>query len=185
MEDSTPRTKAESNFYKPPMDNETRRKPIPNLKKPNHKAPLKCHQCGCTSHLVNTCPKKKRINEIEIDKVEYTKETNNVSLHDSDSEASEEEEVPDELSIENIPVSFEVTEVHTHFPQYSDECMDLIHLQDAKIQKSKPAIGKGHTAGESCIANIVINNREDKLHIDLGAFCACVGKYYLDRMYTN
>ncbi|MBW0570218.1 hypothetical protein O181_109933 [Austropuccinia psidii MF-1] len=102
-----------------------------------------------------------------------------------DSEPSEEEEVPDELSIENINVSFEVTEVHTHVPQYSDECIDLIHVQDAKLQRAKPSRGKGYTAGASFITSIVINNREAKLHIDSGVFCTCVGKDYLDRIYTN
>ncbi|MBW0512920.1 hypothetical protein O181_052635 [Austropuccinia psidii MF-1] len=115
------------------MDRKTSGKPTPKPNKPHEKAPLKCHKCGSKSHLENTCPKKTRINEIEIDKVEDTKEKNNVSLHDSDSEPSEEEEVPDQLSIENINVSFEVTEAHTHLPQYSDECMDLIHVQDAKM----------------------------------------------------
>ncbi|MBW0570508.1 hypothetical protein O181_110223 [Austropuccinia psidii MF-1] len=120
MEDITTRTKIGRNRYKPPMDNKTSGKPTPKLNKPHDKAPSKCHKCGSTSHLENTCPKKTRINEIEIDEVEDTKETNNVSLHDSDSEPSEEEELPDELSIEDINVSFEVTEVHTHLPQYSD-----------------------------------------------------------------
>ncbi|MBW0497303.1 hypothetical protein O181_037018 [Austropuccinia psidii MF-1] len=82
----------------------------------------------------NCFPKKKIINEIEIEKHD-TKETKDVSVHESDSEPSEEEELPDELSIENINVSFEFTEVHTHLPQYSDECMDLIHVKDAKMQK--------------------------------------------------
>ncbi|MBW0552626.1 hypothetical protein O181_092341 [Austropuccinia psidii MF-1] len=63
--------------------------------------------------------------------------------------------------------------------------MDLIHVQDAKMQKTKPSRAKGYTYGESCITNIVINNREAKLHLDSGAFCTCVGKDYLDRIYTN
>ncbi|MBW0557802.1 hypothetical protein O181_097517 [Austropuccinia psidii MF-1] len=63
--------------------------------------------------------------------------------------------------------------------------MDLIHVKDANMQKTKPSRGKGYTAGESCITNIVINNREAKLHLDSDAFCTCVGKDYLDRIYTN
>ncbi|MBW0524582.1 hypothetical protein O181_064297 [Austropuccinia psidii MF-1] len=185
MEDIITREKIGRNWYKPLMDNKTSGKPIPKHNESHDKAPLKCHKCGSTSHLANTCPKKTRINEIEIDKVEDTKEKNNVSLHDSDSEPSGEEEVPDELSIENINFSFEITEVHTHLPQYINECMDLIHVKDAKMQKTKPSRGKGHTAGESCITNIVINNREAKLHLDSGAFSTCVGKYYLDRIHTN
>ncbi|MBW0521593.1 hypothetical protein O181_061308 [Austropuccinia psidii MF-1] len=167
------------------MDNKTSEKPIPKPNTPHDKAPLECHKCGSRSHLENTYAKKTRINEIEIGKDEDTKEKNNVSLHDSDSGPSEEEEVPHELSIENIKVSFEVTEVHTHLPQYNDECMDLIHVKDAKMEKTKPARGNGYTAGASCITNVVIKNKEGKLHLDSGAFCICVGKDYLYRIYTN
>ncbi|MBW0576942.1 hypothetical protein O181_116657 [Austropuccinia psidii MF-1] len=63
--------------------------------------------------------------------------------------------------------------------------MDLMHVQDAKIQKTKPARGKGYTAGSSCITNIVINNREAKIYLDSGAFSTFVGKDYLDNIYTN
>ncbi|MBW0576974.1 hypothetical protein O181_116689 [Austropuccinia psidii MF-1] len=165
MEDMTTRTKIGRNCYKPPIDKKTSVKPIPKPNESHDKAPLKFHKYGSKSHLAITCLKKTRINETEIEK-DDTKETNDVSVHESDSEPSEEEELPDELSIENINVFFEVTEVHTHLPQYSDECMDLIHVQDAKMQKTKPARGKGYTAGSSCITNIVINNREAKIHLD-------------------
>ncbi|MBW0521880.1 hypothetical protein O181_061595 [Austropuccinia psidii MF-1] len=63
--------------------------------------------------------------------------------------------------------------------------MDVIHVQDSKMQKPKPARGKVYTSGSSCITNIVINNREAKIHLDSGAFCTCVGKDYLDKIYTN
>ncbi|MBW0566179.1 hypothetical protein O181_105894 [Austropuccinia psidii MF-1] len=125
------------------------------------------------------------VNEIEIDKVEDKKKANNVFLRDSDSEPSEEEEVPDELSIENINIYFEVTEVHTHLPHYSDECMDLVHVKDATMQTNKPARGKDYTAGESYMNNIVINNREAKLHLESSVFCTCVGNNYLHKIYTN
>ncbi|MBW0548508.1 hypothetical protein O181_088223 [Austropuccinia psidii MF-1] len=116
VEDITTRTKIGRNWYKPSMDNKTSGKPIPKPNKPHDKAPLKCQKCGSTSHLANPFPKKTKINEIEIEKYD-TKETNDVPVHESDSEPSEEEELPVELSIENINVSFEVTEVHTHLPQ--------------------------------------------------------------------
>ncbi|MBW0567778.1 hypothetical protein O181_107493 [Austropuccinia psidii MF-1] len=175
MEDITTRTKIGRSCYQPPMDNKTSWKPISKPNKPHYKAPLKCHKCGSTSHLANNCPKRTRINEIEIEK-DDTKETNDVPVHESDSEPSEEEDLPDELSIENINVSFEVTEMHTHLLQYSTECMDLIHVEDAKTQKTKPARGKGYTAGSSYITNIVINSREAKLNLDSCAFCTCFGK---------
>ncbi|MBW0488454.1 hypothetical protein O181_028169 [Austropuccinia psidii MF-1] len=95
MEDITTRTKIGRNWYKYPTDNKTSGKTIPKPNKPHDKVPLKFHKFGITSHLDNNCPKKTRMNEIKRDKVEDTKETNNVYLHESDSEPSEEEEIPD------------------------------------------------------------------------------------------
>ncbi|MBW0541655.1 hypothetical protein O181_081370 [Austropuccinia psidii MF-1] len=92
MEDITPRTKIARNRYKPPMDNKTSGKPISKPNKPHDKAPLKCHQCGIKSHLANTCRKKTRINEVEIEK-DDTKETKDVFVNERDSEPSEEEEL--------------------------------------------------------------------------------------------
>ncbi|MBW0550559.1 hypothetical protein O181_090274 [Austropuccinia psidii MF-1] len=185
MEDITTRTKIGRNLYKPPIDNKNSGQPISKPNKPHDKALLKCHKGGSTSHLGNTCPKETRINEIEIDKVKDAKETNNLSLNESDSEPSDEEELPDELSKENIHVPFKVTEVHTHLPQYSNECMGVIHVQAANMQKTKPFRGEGYTAGSSCTTNIVIKNKEAKIHLESGSFCTCVGKDYLGMLYTN
>ncbi|MBW0498485.1 hypothetical protein O181_038200 [Austropuccinia psidii MF-1] len=185
MEDITTRKQIGRNRYKPPIDNKACEKQISRPNKPQDRAPLRFDKGGSTSNLSDTCPKKTRINQIEIEKDDDTKEKNDVSLHDSDSETSEEEELTDKLIIEKIHVSFEVTEVHNHLPQCSDECMDLIHVQDAKIQNPKPARGKGYTAGSSCIINIVINKKESKIHLDSGALCTCFGKNYLDTIYTN
>ncbi|MBW0544660.1 hypothetical protein O181_084375 [Austropuccinia psidii MF-1] len=184
MEDITTRTKIGRNWYKSPIDNKTSGKPISKPNKPQDRLPFQCHRCGSRSHLANTCTKKTRINGIEIEK-DDTKETNDVHVHESDPEPSEEEELPEELSLENINVSFEVTEVHNHLPQYSDECMDLIHIQHAKMQKTKTSRGKGYAAGSSFITHIVIKKTEAKIHLDSGAFCTCVGKNYLDKIYTN
>ncbi|MBW0582126.1 hypothetical protein O181_121841 [Austropuccinia psidii MF-1] len=63
--------------------------------------------------------------------------------------------------------------------------MDLIHVQDAKMQKPKPSRGKGYTAGSSCITDIVINKKEAKIHLDSGAFCTFLGKDYLGIIYTD
>ncbi|MBW0562875.1 hypothetical protein O181_102590 [Austropuccinia psidii MF-1] len=94
MEDIPTRTKIGRNWSKSPIDKKTNVKPISKPNKPQDTLPLKCHKCGSTSHLTNTCPKKARINEINVEKVEDTKGTTDVSLHESDSEPSEEEEVP-------------------------------------------------------------------------------------------
>ncbi|MBW0560860.1 hypothetical protein O181_100575 [Austropuccinia psidii MF-1] len=81
MEEITTRKKIAINWYKPPIDNQTSGKPISRTNKLQDRAHLKYHKCGSTSHLANTFPKKTRINEIEIEKEDDTKEKNDVSLH--------------------------------------------------------------------------------------------------------
>ncbi|MBW0529177.1 hypothetical protein O181_068892 [Austropuccinia psidii MF-1] len=66
MEDITTSTKFRRSWYKPPIDTKTSGKPNSRPNKPQDRDTLKCHKCGSTSHLSNTCPEKKRINEIEI-----------------------------------------------------------------------------------------------------------------------
>ena len=88
----------------------------------------------------------------------------------------------EDYPIENITAFFEVTEVHTHLPQYSEDCCNLINIQDARMCKTKPAKGKGYTAGTSCITSILMNDIEAKVNLDTGAFCTCVGKDYLQNI---
>ncbi|MBW0460371.1 hypothetical protein O181_000086 [Austropuccinia psidii MF-1] len=85
----------------------------------------------------------------------------------------------EDYSIGNITDLFEVSEVHNHLPQYSEECYNLINIQDSRMCKTKPAKGKGYTAGGSCITSILINDFEAKVSLDTGEFCTCVGKDYL------
>ncbi|MBW0538805.1 hypothetical protein O181_078520 [Austropuccinia psidii MF-1] len=137
---------------------------------------LKCHKCGITSNLTNTCTKKTNINEAQvIEEGQCTEEKEESDLNSSVSEDTPVEEYPNE----NITAFFEVTEVHTHFPQYSEDFHTLINIQDARICKTKPARGNGYTAGASCITSILMNDIETKLNLDTGAFCTCVGKDHL------
>ncbi|MBW0528669.1 hypothetical protein O181_068384 [Austropuccinia psidii MF-1] len=137
---------------------------------------LKCHKCGSTSHLTNTCTKKTKINEVQIiEEVQYTEEKEE---SDQDSAVSEETQV-EYYSIENITAFFEVTKVHTHLPQYSEGCYNLINIQEERMCKTKPAKGKGYTSGESCITSVFINDFEAKVNLYTGAFCTCIGKDYL------
>ena len=63
------------------------------------------------------------------------------SLADQYSKISEE--IPAEVSpIENITALFEVTGFHNNFPQYSEDCCNLINIQCSRICKTKPARGK-------------------------------------------
>ncbi|MBW0540792.1 hypothetical protein O181_080507 [Austropuccinia psidii MF-1] len=104
---------------------------------------LKCHKCGSTSHLVNTCIKKTKINEVKF--IEEVQCTEKKEESDLDSAVSEDNPVED-YPIENMTAFIEVTEVHTHLPQYSEDCNTLINIQDARMCKTKPARGKGYTS---------------------------------------
>ncbi|MBW0566050.1 hypothetical protein O181_105765 [Austropuccinia psidii MF-1] len=104
---------------------------------------LKCHKCGSTSHLANTCTKKAKINEVQV--IEEAWCTEEKEEADLDSAVSEETPVED-YPIESITAFFEVTEVHTHLPQYSEDCNNLINIQDARMCKTKPSKGTEYTA---------------------------------------
>ncbi|MBW0543788.1 hypothetical protein O181_083503 [Austropuccinia psidii MF-1] len=149
---------------------------IPREDRRTEKPVLKCHKCGSTSHLANTCTKKTKINEVQF--IEEAQCTEGKEESDPYSEVSEDTPVED-YTIGNITAFFEVTEVHTHFPQYSEDCHNLINIQDARMCKTKPARGKSYTSGASCITSILMNDIEAKVNLDTGAFCTCLGKDYL------
>ncbi|MBW0561894.1 hypothetical protein O181_101609 [Austropuccinia psidii MF-1] len=175
MEDIITRTRTGKAWTKIPIES----KMVPKISREDRrpeKPVLKCHKCGSTSHLANTCTKKTKINEVKvIEEVQCTEEKEESDL---DSEVSEDTPVED-YTIENITAFFEVTEVHTNLPQYSEDCHNLINIQDARMYKAKPARGKGYTAGASFITSILMNDIEAKVNLETGAFCTCVGKDYL------
>ncbi|MBW0515634.1 hypothetical protein O181_055349 [Austropuccinia psidii MF-1] len=100
---------------------------------------LKCHKCGRTSNLAKACTKKTKINEFQlIEEVQCTEEREESDLY---STVSEDTPVED-YSIEKITAFFEVTQVHTSLPKYSEDCHKLINILDSRMCKIKPARGK-------------------------------------------
>ncbi|MBW0532456.1 hypothetical protein O181_072171 [Austropuccinia psidii MF-1] len=51
--------------------------------------------------------------------------------------------------------------------------------------KTKPNRGKGYTAGNSCITEVVIDKKTTKPLLDPGAFCSCVGKSFFKTCVPN
>ncbi|MBW0544689.1 hypothetical protein O181_084404 [Austropuccinia psidii MF-1] len=175
MEDIITRTRIGKTWTRNPMES----KMVPRISREDkrHEIPVfKCHKCGSTSHLAKICTKKTKINEVQI--IEEVQCTEEKEESDQDSAISGEPPVED-YSFENITAFFEVTEVHTHLPQYSVDCYNLINIQDSVICKTKPVRGKGYTAGASCITSILINNVEAKVNLDTGAFLTFIGKDHL------
>ncbi|MBW0513661.1 hypothetical protein O181_053376 [Austropuccinia psidii MF-1] len=138
MEDISTRTRIGKTWNRVPMESKMVSKASREDKRPERPV-LKCHKCGRTLHLYNTCTKKAKINEAQvIEEVQCTEEK-----EESDLDSAVAEDTPvEEYTIENITAFFEVTEVHTHLPQYSEDCHNMINIQDGRMCKTKPARGK-------------------------------------------
>ncbi|MBW0468067.1 hypothetical protein O181_007782 [Austropuccinia psidii MF-1] len=123
-------------------------KMIPKISIEEKKPVLKCHKCGSTSHLANSCIKKTKINEVQV--IEDVQCGEEKEEYDQDSAVSEDTPVED-YSIENITAFFEVTEVHTHLPQYSEDFYNLVNIQDATMCNTKHSKGEGYASGAFCV----------------------------------
>ncbi|MBW0507138.1 hypothetical protein O181_046853 [Austropuccinia psidii MF-1] len=172
MEDIITRTRIGKTWIENTMES----KVIPKISREDKKPVFKCHKCGSTSHLANTCLKKTKINEVKvIEDVQCAEEK-----EESDQYSAVSEDTPvEDYSIESITALFEVTEVHTHFPQYSVDCYNPINIKYARICKTKPSRGEEYTARASCLTSALMNDVEAKVNLNTGAFCTCIGKDYL------
>ncbi|MBW0532996.1 hypothetical protein O181_072711 [Austropuccinia psidii MF-1] len=142
----------------------------------------KCHICQSTTHLANTSPKRGKINEIDLENEPDVEKDNIIEDNSDDNSSIFSESSKD---IENINATFDIMESYSHLPQLSNGQLDLSKVQDAQLMKTKPNRGKGYTAGNSCITEVVIDNKPTKLLLDPGAFCSCVGKYFLKTCVPN
>ncbi|MBW0590573.1 hypothetical protein O181_130288 [Austropuccinia psidii MF-1] len=133
MKDIITRTRIAKTWTKIPIESNIVSN-IPREDRRPEKPVLKCHKCGSTSHLANTCSKKTKINEAQVlEEVHCTEEKEE---SDQGSAIYEDTSVQD-YPIGNITACFEVTEVHTHLPQYSEDFYNLINIQDARMYKTK------------------------------------------------
>ncbi|MBW0531880.1 hypothetical protein O181_071595 [Austropuccinia psidii MF-1] len=92
MEDIITRKRIDKAWTRTPIESKMVPKICRDDKSPE-RAVLKCHNCGSTLHLANTCTKKTKINEFQIiGEVQYTEEKEE---SDQDSAVSEETPVED------------------------------------------------------------------------------------------
>ncbi|MBW0551877.1 hypothetical protein O181_091592 [Austropuccinia psidii MF-1] len=143
----------------------------------------KLHICPITTHLANTCPKRGEINEIDIEKEPDVEKEDNIIEENSDDKSSIFSEFSKD--IENINATLEIMKSYSHFPQLSNGQLDLSKIQDSQLMKAKLNRAKVYTAGNSCITEVVIDNKPTKHLLDPGAFCSCVGKYFLNTCVPN
>ncbi|MBW0539545.1 hypothetical protein O181_079260 [Austropuccinia psidii MF-1] len=142
----------------------------------------KCHICQSTTHLANICPKRGKINEIDIEK-EPDVEKDDIIEDNSDDESSSSSVSSKDK--ENINSTFDIMESYSHLPQLSNGQLDLSKVQDAQLMKTKPNRGKGYTAGNSCITEVVFDSKLTKPLLDPGAFFSCFGKSFLKTCVPN
>ncbi|MBW0538268.1 hypothetical protein O181_077983 [Austropuccinia psidii MF-1] len=143
----------------------------------------KYHICQSTTHLANTCPTRGKINEIDIGKEPDVEKDYNILEENSDDKSSIFSESG--KGIENINATLDIMEYYSHLPQLCNGQLDLLRIQDAQLMKTKPNRGKGYTAGNSCMTEVVIVNKPTKPLLDPGAFFSCVGKYFLKTCVPN
>ncbi|MBW0555423.1 hypothetical protein O181_095138 [Austropuccinia psidii MF-1] len=137
----------------------------------------KLHIFQSTTHLANTCPNRRKKNEIDIEKEPDVEKDENIIEENSDDKLSIFSESSKDIG--NINSTFEIMESYSHLPQLSNGQLDLSNVQEEQLMKAKPNRGKGYTAGNPCITEVVIDNKPTKRLLDPGAFCSCVGKSLL------
>ncbi|MBW0537156.1 hypothetical protein O181_076871 [Austropuccinia psidii MF-1] len=131
----------------------------------------KCQICQRTTHLANKCPKRAKINEIDIEKEPDVEKDDQI-----DNNSDEKSSIFSECSkdIENINATFDIMESDSHLPQLSNGQLDLSKGLYAQLMKTKPNRGEGYTAGNYCMTEVVIEKMPTKNLIDPGAFCSCL-----------
>ncbi|MBW0556177.1 hypothetical protein O181_095892 [Austropuccinia psidii MF-1] len=152
-------------LYKNPKGNSN------NIKYKSADVMMKRPICQRTTNLANTCPKKGKINESDIEK-EPDVEKDEVNEDNSDDKSSIFSE--SSKDIENVNATFDIMESYSYSPLISNGQLDLSIIQDAQLMKTKPNRGKCYPAGNSFITEVVIDNKPTKLLLYPGAFCSCV-----------
>ncbi|MBW0483229.1 hypothetical protein O181_022944 [Austropuccinia psidii MF-1] len=142
----------------------------------------KCHICQSTTHLANKCPKRRQINEINIEREPDVEKDDIIEDNSDDKSSIFSDSAKD---IENINATFEIMESYSHLPKLRNGQLDLSKVQDTQLMKTKPNRGKGYTVGNTCITEVVIDNKPTKHLLDPGAFCSCVIKSFLKTCVPN
>ena len=176
-------------------------------KKPFSSAPAerKCYTCGKTGHYSNSCDKKgKNVNAIEVKEGEcmendlpenHSEENSDFIINDCgsevDIEAIDTKEDGDidlvdfigavEVEFDNLQHISQV-EALGQLPQHLEDFPHDENVSDARMVRSRPARGKGYTAGKTCMTQVIYNKMKLNCLLDNGATCSVVGSKFLDKI---
>ncbi|MBW0494099.1 hypothetical protein O181_033814 [Austropuccinia psidii MF-1] len=141
------------------------------------------HILQSTTHLANKCPKRGKLNEIDIEKEPDVEKDDNIIEENSEKKSSIFSE--SSKDIENIKATFDIIESYSHSPQLSNGQLEFSKVQDAQLMKTKLHRGKHYTAGNSCITGVIIERKPTKHLIDPGTLCFCVVKAFVKTCVRN
>ncbi|MBW0505926.1 hypothetical protein O181_045641 [Austropuccinia psidii MF-1] len=79
----------------------------------------------------------------------------------------------------NIDLLYEVLDFNSSLPQVGTSDTSLRNIQDTGLYRTKPSKAMGYTAGKSSRSVVMVGNHKEKMTLDTGAYCTCVGKSYL------
>ncbi|MBW0502829.1 hypothetical protein O181_042544 [Austropuccinia psidii MF-1] len=149
---------------------------------PNSNEKIKFHKCGGIRNLANNFLKKEKINEIVgTDDHNYKEEESDSKKDTEESETFESYQINIiNAQINNIDLIYEVLDFNSKLPQVGTSDTSLTNIQYAKLYRTKPEKGMGYTAGKSIISIVIVENQEENVNLDTGAYCTCVGKIYLE-----
>ncbi|MBW0588383.1 hypothetical protein O181_128098 [Austropuccinia psidii MF-1] len=143
-------------LYKNPRENSN------NMKYKSADKIRRFHIYQSTTNFANACPKRGKVNEIDIKKEPDVKK-DDVNEENSDDKSS----IISQYSkyIENINFKFEIMESYSPLQQLRNSQLDLSKIQDAKLMKTKPNRGRGYTADNSCIEEVVIDKKTPRFYL--------------------
>ncbi|MBW0469481.1 hypothetical protein O181_009196 [Austropuccinia psidii MF-1] len=124
-------------------------KPKESFKPRNTNEKRKFHKCGGMGNLANHCLKKEEKINVIVETGEHNdKEEESYSeIENEESQAFEIDEIYIINSqINNLACIYEVLDINSNLPQIGISDTSLTNIQDAKLNRTKPAKGMGYTA---------------------------------------
>ncbi|MBW0532232.1 hypothetical protein O181_071947 [Austropuccinia psidii MF-1] len=151
-----------------------------------------CLNCGSTDHCANNCPNaKKKVYSIEkvLEEESPTEDSDSDSMGDAIREQSDDDKDPREELLmeyqEDTPLEIQDIQLEAGMPQDTSNKNFCKHTQDAQTFLVTPTKGVAYIHGTATKMTVCIDNSQNPLIIDSGAYCSIVARNYLDNHFPN